>query len=158
MGRDGYLKATDPFVYIGEETPEEERYLKFQLSPGHRISGTVTDASGAPLQGIEVDVRREGDLPREGEEATEEAPAPAPAPAGLSSARRAPARALLARPSAARASDETPAPPRAVTCCASCHEKPTIGGSAGYYRNFFLSGRRFPDGAFVPGTSAGKSM
>ena len=41
-----------------------------------------------------------------------------------------------------------------VTFCASCHEKPHTGGSAGLYRNFFLSGRR-PDGAFVPGTSAG---
>ncbi len=44
-----------------------------------------------------------------------------------------------------------------VTFCAACHEKPVIGGSAGRYRNFFLTGRRFPDGAFVPGTSAGKS-
>lgn len=44
-----------------------------------------------------------------------------------------------------------------VTFCGACHEKPNTGGSAGLYRNFFLTGRRFPDGAFVPGTSAGKS-
>lgn len=44
-----------------------------------------------------------------------------------------------------------------VTFCGSCHEKPNTGGSAGLYRNFFLSGRRFPDGAFVEGASAGKS-
>jgi len=44
-----------------------------------------------------------------------------------------------------------------VTFCGSCHERPVIGGSAGLYRNFFLTGRRHADGAFVPGTSAGKS-
>ena len=44
-----------------------------------------------------------------------------------------------------------------VTFCASCHEKPTVGGSAGLYRNFFLTGVRDADGAFFPGTSAGKS-
>jgi len=31
--------------------------------------------------------------------------------------------------------------------CASCHEKPTPGGSSGLYRNFVLAGRRL-DGAF----------
>lgn len=34
-----------------------------------------------------------------------------------------------------------------VTFCASCHEKPDVGGSAGLYRNFSLVGRRL-DGAF----------
>ncbi|MCA9571839.1 MAG: hypothetical protein KC656_28575, partial [Myxococcales bacterium] len=28
-----------------------------------------------------------------------------------------------------------------VTFCAACHEKPTVGGSAGLYRNFFIGGR-----------------
>lgn len=36
-----------------------------------------------------------------------------------------------------------------VTFCASCHEKPTTGGSAGTYRNFSLAGR-VVDGAFFP--------
>jgi CxxC motif-containing protein (DUF1111 family) len=44
-----------------------------------------------------------------------------------------------------------------VTFCAACHERPVAGGSAGLYRNFFLTGRRTPDGAFFPGTSAGMS-
>jgi CxxC motif-containing protein (DUF1111 family) len=39
-----------------------------------------------------------------------------------------------------------------VTFCGSCHEKPTIGGSAGMYRNFFLAGIRLDgDGPFFPG-------
>lgn len=44
-----------------------------------------------------------------------------------------------------------------VTFCASCHERPTTGGSAGLYRNFFLTGVRTPDGAFIPGMSAGSA-
>lgn len=42
-----------------------------------------------------------------------------------------------------------------VTFCAACHERPTVGGSAALYRNFFLSGLRTQDGAFVFGQSAG---
>lgn len=42
-----------------------------------------------------------------------------------------------------------------VTFCGSCHEKPVTGGSAGYYRNFFLSGVQTENGAFFPGRSAG---
>lgn len=42
-----------------------------------------------------------------------------------------------------------------VTFCAACHERPVIGGSAGLYRNFFITGTRLPDGSFVPGTSQG---
>lgn len=42
-----------------------------------------------------------------------------------------------------------------VAFCASCHEKPTPGGSAGLYRNFFLAGRELDDGSFFFGTSAG---
>lgn len=44
-----------------------------------------------------------------------------------------------------------------ITFCGGCHEKPTTGGSAGTYRNFFLTGVRTPEGAFFPGTSAGAS-
>lgn len=44
-----------------------------------------------------------------------------------------------------------------ITFCAGCHEKPTFGGSAGLYRNFFLAAKRLPDGAYLPATSAGKS-
>ena len=44
-----------------------------------------------------------------------------------------------------------------VTFCAACHERPITGGSAGLYRNFFLTGVRDADGAFLVGTSAGKS-
>lgn len=44
-----------------------------------------------------------------------------------------------------------------VTFCASCHERPVVGGSAGLYRNFFLGGTRTSDGVFFPGTSAGMS-
>jgi CxxC motif-containing protein (DUF1111 family) len=42
-----------------------------------------------------------------------------------------------------------------VTFCASCHEKPVFGGSAGLYRNFFLTGMRTEEGAFFPSESAG---
>jgi CxxC motif-containing protein (DUF1111 family) len=42
-----------------------------------------------------------------------------------------------------------------VVSCAACHERPTVGGGAGLYRNFFLSGRRTSAGTFVPGESAG---
>lgn len=44
-----------------------------------------------------------------------------------------------------------------VTFCASCHERPVTGGSAGLYRNFFLSGVRTAGGAFFPGESAGEA-
>lgn len=44
-----------------------------------------------------------------------------------------------------------------VTFCAACHERPVIGGKAGLYRNFFLTGALGPDGAFFVGTSAGRS-
>lgn len=42
-----------------------------------------------------------------------------------------------------------------VTFCASCHERPVIGGSAALYRNFQLSGRVTDDGAFLVGESSG---
>lgn len=42
-----------------------------------------------------------------------------------------------------------------VTFCASCHEKPTTGGGAGLYRNFFIGGTRLSDGSFVPASSDG---
>ena len=42
-----------------------------------------------------------------------------------------------------------------VTFCASCHERPVIGGSAGSYRSFFIAARRTADGAFQPATSSG---
>jgi CxxC motif-containing protein (DUF1111 family) len=42
-----------------------------------------------------------------------------------------------------------------ITFCAGCHEKPAFGGSAGLYRNFFLSGVITDQGAFFPGLSAG---
>ena len=35
-----------------------------------------------------------------------------------------------------------------VTFCSSCHEKPTFGGSAGLYRNFFLAGNKQEGDAF----------
>ncbi len=44
-----------------------------------------------------------------------------------------------------------------VTFCTACHEKPTPGGSAGAYRNFFMGGSKGADGAYVPTTSAGKA-
>ena len=42
-----------------------------------------------------------------------------------------------------------------VTFCTSCHERPTLGGSAGSYRNFFIAARRTEDGAFQPAMSSG---
>ncbi|HHH30526.1 MAG TPA: hypothetical protein ENK57_19595 [Polyangiaceae bacterium] len=42
-----------------------------------------------------------------------------------------------------------------VTFCTSCHERPTVGGSAGLYRNFFLGGVQIEGGAFFPAESAG---
>ena len=42
-----------------------------------------------------------------------------------------------------------------VTFCGSCHERPTPGGSAGTYRNFFIGGELDEDGAFFPTQSAG---
>jgi CxxC motif-containing protein (DUF1111 family) len=44
-----------------------------------------------------------------------------------------------------------------VTFCASCHERPTSGGSAGLYRNFYLGGLQIEGGAFFPTDSAGES-
>ncbi len=44
-----------------------------------------------------------------------------------------------------------------VTFCASCHEKPVLGGSAGLYRNFFLTGIVDDYGVFFPAESAGSS-
>ena len=42
-----------------------------------------------------------------------------------------------------------------VSSCGACHERPTVGGSSGLYRNFFLAGRLTGDGAFLPSDSAG---
>ncbi|MCO4771787.1 MAG: hypothetical protein KDA24_17280 [Deltaproteobacteria bacterium] len=42
-----------------------------------------------------------------------------------------------------------------VTFCASCHERPVTGGSAGTYRNFSIAARLTPDGAYQPAMSAG---
>ncbi len=42
-----------------------------------------------------------------------------------------------------------------VTFCASCHERPVTGGSAGTYRNFFLAGRTTDDGAFIEASAGG---
>ena len=44
-----------------------------------------------------------------------------------------------------------------VTFCASCHERPVTGGSAGLYRDFFLSGVLLDDGSFFAGESAGEA-
>jgi len=41
-----------------------------------------------------------------------------------------------------------------VTFCGACHEKPTFGGSAGLYRNFFIGARETSDGAFFFANSA----
>ena len=40
-------------------------------------------------------------------------------------------------------------PPFNVDSCGACHEKPTLGGSAGRYRNFLLVGRTSPAGFFA---------
>jgi len=36
-----------------------------------------------------------------------------------------------------------------VVSCASCHERPVLGGGAARYRNFLLVGQRLPDGSFT---------
>ena len=42
-----------------------------------------------------------------------------------------------------------------VSSCAGCHERPTVGGSAGLYRNFTLAGTTLDGEGFLPATSAG---
>ncbi|QQR88691.1 MAG: hypothetical protein IPJ88_10625 [Myxococcales bacterium] len=42
-----------------------------------------------------------------------------------------------------------------VTFCASCHEKPTLGGGSGLYRNFILAGTFDEQNGFSPAQSAG---
>ena len=42
-----------------------------------------------------------------------------------------------------------------VTFCAGCHEKPTIGGGAGRYRDFFIRGDATAEGGFVAGGERG---
>jgi len=44
-----------------------------------------------------------------------------------------------------------------LTFCGGCHERPVIGGSAGLYRSFFLSGVKLDDGSFFAGESAGEA-
>ena len=44
-----------------------------------------------------------------------------------------------------------------LTACSNCHERPTVGGAAGLYRNFYLTGKITEDGAFLPVESAGTS-
>ena len=44
-----------------------------------------------------------------------------------------------------------------LTFCGGCHERPVIGGSAGLYRSFFLSGVKLDDGSFFAGESAGSA-
>ncbi|MFV8749660.1 di-heme oxidoredictase family protein [Nannocystaceae bacterium ST9] len=42
-----------------------------------------------------------------------------------------------------------------VSFCAACHEKPTIGGGAPRYRDFFLTGNQLDDGSFLPSPHGG---
>lgn len=42
-----------------------------------------------------------------------------------------------------------------VVSCTGCHERPVIGGSAGLYRNFFISATEFDDGSFFLGDVGG---
>ncbi len=44
-----------------------------------------------------------------------------------------------------------------VSFCGACHERPVPGGSAGLYRNFFLSGLLSANGEFIPGESNGQA-
>jgi CxxC motif-containing protein (DUF1111 family) len=37
-----------------------------------------------------------------------------------------------------------------VTFCGACHEKPTLGGGAPRYRDFYLFGTRLEDGTYIP--------
>ncbi|MFT5429868.1 MAG: CxxC motif-containing protein (DUF1111 family) [Myxococcota bacterium] len=45
-----------------------------------------------------------------------------------------------------------------VTSCAGCHERPTVGGSAGTYRNFFIGFIRLPDDSLLAAESAGSAQ
>ncbi len=47
--------------------------------------------------------------------------------------------------------DEGLGPAFNLTFCLGCHEKPTFGGSAGLYRNFFLTEALTSDGATIDG-------
>lgn len=42
-----------------------------------------------------------------------------------------------------------------VTFCGACHEKPTLGGGAPRYRNFYLGGTQLQDGSFLPQSQGG---
>jgi CxxC motif-containing protein (DUF1111 family) len=42
-----------------------------------------------------------------------------------------------------------------VTFCSACHERPTVGGGAGLYRNFQIGAVRERDGSYAPTQSAG---
>jgi len=42
-----------------------------------------------------------------------------------------------------------------VTFCMACHERPTLGGGAGLYRNFFITGLINRDGEFELGATGG---
>jgi len=42
-----------------------------------------------------------------------------------------------------------------LTSCGGCHERPTVGGSSGLYRNFSLAARMTDDGTFTFSASAG---
>jgi len=42
-----------------------------------------------------------------------------------------------------------------VTFCGACHEKPVFGGSAGRYRDFYLTATELPDGGVVAGAHGG---
>jgi len=42
-----------------------------------------------------------------------------------------------------------------VTFCGACHEKPVFGGSAGHYRNFYLTATQLDDGGVLVGPHGG---
>jgi len=54
--------------------------------------------------------------------------------------------------------DEGLGPAFNLTFCLGCHEKPTMGGSAGLYRNFFLTEGRSSDGAPIATFNAGQPV
>ena len=51
VARDGFQRSVEPFLYLNEDSSDEEKFLTYRLTDGRVIDGRVTDDQGKPVFG-----------------------------------------------------------------------------------------------------------
>ena len=65
--REGFQKGLEPVFAVRQGSTDEDRTIRIELVPGRLISGIVLDETGRGIAAARVRLRREGDLPRQGD-------------------------------------------------------------------------------------------